>query len=97
MPTRRTITHDQPEDAPTGGLADRAVTERVAKVIALLRPMVQSDGGDLELLEVRSDGEVRVRLHGACIGCPSAALTLSMGIERNLKEQVPEVTRVICA
>ncbi len=97
IPTRRTMTHDRQEDPATSGAADRAVTERVAKVIAMLRPMVQADGGDLELLEVRSDGEVRVRLHGACIGCPSAAMTLSMGIERNLKEQIPEVTRVTCA
>lgn len=77
--------------------ASPVVTDRVAKVISLLRPMVQSDGGDIELLEVRADGEVLVRLHGACIGCPSAAMTLSMGIERNLKEQIPEVTRVTCA
>jgi Fe-S cluster biogenesis protein NfuA len=95
--TLRAISHDGSGNFSMSKAADRAVTERVAKVIAMLRPMVQSDGGDIELLEVLADGEVRVRLHGACIGCPSAAMTLSMGIERNLKEQVPEVTRVTCA
>jgi Fe-S cluster biogenesis protein NfuA len=59
--------------------------------------MVRGDGGDLELVDVGADGVVHVRLHGACIGCPSSAITLTMGIERNLKDQIPEVTRVVCA
>ena len=70
---------------------------RVAKVITTLRPFVQADGGDLELVDVDSQGVVHVKLHGACVGCPSASLTLTMGIERNLKDQIPEVTRVVCA
>ena len=70
--------------------------ERVASVIETLRPMAQSDGGDIELVDVDGDGIVTVRLLGACVGCPSATMTLTMGIERNLKDQVPEVTRVIC-
>lgn len=68
--------------------------ERVARIIERIRPAVQSDGGDVELVEVRPDGVVRLRLHGACVGCPSSQLTLTMGIERNLREYVPEVTRV---
>lgn len=71
--------------------------DRVATVLDTLRPMVRSDGGDIELLDVDADGVVRVRLHGACIGCPSSAITLALGIERNLKNQVPEVSRVVCA
>jgi len=70
--------------------------EEVAAVIRQLRPAVQSDGGDIELVEVCEDGVVKVRLHGACIGCPSAALTLKMGVERTLRENVPEVTQVVC-
>lgn len=76
--------------SPTASLRDA-----VAQVIAALRPMVQSDGGDLELVDVSEDGTVSVRLKGACIGCPSSAMTLSMGIERSLRDQVPGVTRVV--
>ncbi len=68
--------------------------DQVAKVIALIRPAVQSDGGDLELVEVTDEGVVRVRLHGACVGCPSSSITLKMGIERNLRAHVPGVTAV---
>ena len=69
--------------------------EKVQGVINLIRPAVQADGGDIELVNVMDDGEVQVRFHGACHGCPSANMTLQMGIERNVKERVPEVTRVI--
>ncbi len=73
------------------------LSERVATVLDRLRPMLQNDGGDIELLGVSDDGVVEVRLLGACIGCPSSSITLTLGIERNLKELVPEVTRVVCA
>lgn len=69
--------------------------QRIADVLELIRPSVQADGGDIELVDVGSDGVVSVRFHGACIGCPSSNLTLQMGIEANLRDQVPEVTRVI--
>lgn len=68
--------------------------ERVAKVIDLIRSAVQSDGGDLELVDITPGGVVQIRLHGACVGCPSSAMTLQMGVERNLKTHVPEVTGV---
>ena len=71
--------------------------ERVAAVLDRLRPMLHNDGGDIELLGVSDEGVVAVRLQGACIGCPSSTMTLTLGIERNLKELVPEVTRVVCA
>jgi len=71
-----------------------SVTERVGQVLDRIRPAVQADGGDIELLEVTDGGAVRVRLHGACVGCPSSSLTLKMGIERNLREHVPEVRSV---
>ena len=68
--------------------------ERVSRILDLIRPAVQSDGGDLELVEVTAQGVVRIRLHGACVGCPSSSMTLRMGIEQNLKEHVPEVRGV---
>jgi Fe-S cluster biogenesis protein NfuA len=77
-------------------LKDAATTlhEQVAGVLNLIRPAVQSDGGDIELVDVTSDGVVLVRLHGACVGCPSSTMTLQAGIERNLKQRVPGVTAV---
>ena len=74
-----------------------SLRERVAGVINALRPMAQADGGDIELVDIDADGVVRVRLLGACVGCPSSAMTLSMGIERALREQIPEVKRVVCS
>lgn len=70
------------------------VRERVEKVINLIRPAIQSDGGDVELIDLTPDGTVRIRLHGACVGCPSSQITLKVGIERNLKTHVPEVRKV---
>ncbi len=71
-----------------------SVTDRVQKVLALIRPAIQADGGDVELVEVTAEGVARIRLLGACIGCPSASVTLHVGIERNLRHHVPEITRV---
>ncbi|MEO1007973.1 MAG: NifU family protein [Planctomycetota bacterium] len=70
------------------------VRERVERVIEQIRPAIQADGGDVELVEVTAEGLVRIRLHGACVGCPSSTLTLQSGIERNLQQHVPEVTAV---
>ena len=71
------------------------VRERVQSVINLIRPAVQADGGDIELVDVTSEGVVQIRFHGACHGCPSSTMTLHMGIERNLREKVPEITQVV--
>lgn len=67
---------------------------RVQEVLDQIRPALQADGGDVELVEVTDDGIVRVSLVGACRGCPMSQLTLSNGVERVLKEQIPEVVRV---
>ncbi len=73
-----------------------ALTERVNEVIEKIRPAIQADGGDIELVEVdQSTGKVSIRFHGACRGCPMAALTLKVGVERHLKQQVPDVTEVV--
>lgn len=68
--------------------------ERVKAALDLIRPTLQADGGDVELVEVSDDGVVKVKLVGACRGCPMSQLTLTNGVERVLKEQVPEVVRV---
>ena len=68
--------------------------ERVEKVLDSIRPQLQADGGDIELVDVE-DRVVKVRLTGACRGCPMAAYTLQLGVERILKAQVPEVERVM--
>ncbi len=84
--------HANSSSAPQDHGSD--VKVRVEKVINLIRPAVQADGGDLELVGITPDGVVQIRLHGACVGCPSSTITLQMGIERNLKTHVPEVRSV---
>jgi Fe-S cluster biogenesis protein NfuA len=74
---------------------DKSIKDKVIEVIDGIRPMLQNDGGDIELVEVTADNSVKVRLQGACKGCPSAAITLKMGVERMLKQRVPEVKEVI--
>lgn len=74
-----------------------SVRERIERVLELIRPAVRADGGDLEFVDISPEGVVRIRLHGACVGCPSSSITLKMGIERNLRQHVPEVTRVDAA
>ncbi|MEO0081006.1 MAG: NifU family protein [candidate division WOR-3 bacterium] len=69
--------------------------EKVSRILAeQVRPGLQADGGDAELVEVTDDGVVRLRLTGACAGCPFAAMTLAIGVEATLKKNVPEVVRV---
>lgn len=76
--------------------ADTVLFKEVAEIIKQLRPAVQGDGGDLELVDVDDRGVVSVRLHGACIGCPSAAMTLKMGVEQTLKDRLPQISEVVC-
>jgi Fe-S cluster biogenesis protein NfuA len=67
--------------------------EQVEEALNEIRPYLQRDGGDVELVDVK-DGVVMVKLTGACHGCPMSQMTLTYGIERNLKEKIPEVVRV---
>lgn len=67
--------------------------EMVEKVLGEIRPNLQADGGDIELVDV-VDGVVKVRLKGACAGCPMSQMTLAMGVERVLKQRIPEVKKV---
>ncbi len=81
-------------NADTTSPAQPTLKERVERVLSLIRPAVQSDGGDLELVGITPEGVVQIRLHGACVGCPSSTMTLQLGIERNLKAHVPEIRTV---
>ncbi len=69
--------------------------EEVKKVLEMIRPALQADGGDVELVEVSDDGVVKVRLVGACGHCPMSTMTLKMGIEKTLKDKVPGVKEVV--
>jgi Fe-S cluster biogenesis protein NfuA len=71
------------------------VEEKVKKALEQIRPALQADGGDCELVEISQDGIVKLKLTGACQGCPMSTYTLKMGIERVLKSLVPEVKEVI--
>ena len=68
--------------------------DKVTETLDKIRPQLQADGGDVELIDV-SDGTVKVRLTGACAGCPMSTMTLKMGIEKILKRDVPEVKEVV--
>jgi Fe-S cluster biogenesis protein NfuA len=68
--------------------------EQVEESLDKIRPALQADGGGVELVDVSDEGVVSVRLTGACGGCPMSTMTLKMGIERTLRQQIPEVERV---
>lgn len=68
--------------------------EKIESALNDVRPSLQADGGNVELLDVSEDGKVKLRLQGACAGCPMSQMTLSTVIEKHLKRAVPEVTRV---
>jgi Fe-S cluster biogenesis protein NfuA len=80
---------------PNENGVEKTFEEKVAEVIEMVRPALQGHGGDVQLLGVDEDKSVRVRLQGACRGCPGATMTMKMGIERILKERVPEVKQVV--
>lgn len=71
--------------------------EKVQKALDKVRPSLQADGGDVELIDVSPEGVVTVKLTGACGGCPMSQMTLKMGIETALKEEVPEIKEVVAA
>ena len=71
--------------------------ETVQKVLDKIRPNLQADGGDVELVDVSDDGVVKVKLTGACHGCPMSQMTLKNGIERLLKQEIPTVKSVVSA
>ena len=91
MDTTETLQETAPEkDGPL--TIDRA---KVQEVLNMLRPYLQADGGDVELIDITSDGIVQLRLQGACGTCPSSTYTLKMGIEEQLKQYIPGITEVV--
>ena len=69
--------------------------EKVQKAIERIRPSLQADGGDVELIDVGDDGIVKVKLLGACLGCPMSQMTLKMGIQKYLQKEIPEIKDVV--
>jgi Fe-S cluster biogenesis protein NfuA len=78
-------------------MADKDLETRVTEALDQVRPSLQADGGDLEFVSLEDDGTVVVRLQGACGSCPLATMTLKDGVERYLKENIPEVKEVVQA
>jgi len=74
---------------------EETMKEKIEATLGRIRPSLQADGGDVELAEVTPNGTVKVKLTGACGGCPMSQMTLKMGIERTLKQEVPEVKEVV--
>ena len=75
----------------------KSIRERVSKALEKIRPYLQSDGGDIELMEVSDDLSVKVKLTGACHGCPFSMQTLKAGVEQAIMKEVPEIKRVVSA
>ena len=71
------------------------IKERVLKALERVRPYLQSDGGDISLVEITSDNIVKVKLQGACHGCPFSVQTLKAGVEQALIKEVPEINKVV--
>jgi Fe-S cluster biogenesis protein NfuA len=71
------------------------IKEKVMAALSGIRPALQADGGDIDLIDVSPDGIVKVRLTGACCGCPMSQVTLTRGVEDRLKSSVPEVKKVV--
>lgn len=84
----------QAKDKAAAAADKGSLRERVAKALEQVRPALAAHGGDVELVDVSADGTVKVRLLGHCCGCPHARMTLSEGIEVQLKAEVPEVKKV---
>ncbi|MEM6552807.1 MAG: NifU family protein [Planctomycetota bacterium] len=91
---------ENPTPAPTTAAQDLMditspeVHAQVRAILDRIRPAVQDDGGDLELVRITDEGVAQIRLHGACVGCPSSNMTLHMGVERYVREKVPQITGV---
>ena len=83
------------ENSDSGTENEKTFEEKVKEIIEEIRPNLQSHGGDIELVGIDEQKIVKVRLQGACSGCPGARITLKEGVERLLKEKVPEVKEVV--
>jgi len=73
----------------------KSFAEKVNEMIGQIRPMLQGHGGDIELVSIEEDNTVKVMLQGACAGCPGAKMTLKQGVEKLMKEKIPELKEVV--
>jgi len=76
---------------------NKIIKEKVVKALNRVRPYLQNDGGDIDLVEITDDLTVKVKLTGACHGCPFALQTLKAGVEQAIMQEVPEITKVVSA
>lgn len=76
-------------------MANREIKEKVVKVLEQVRPFLQADGGDIELIEITDDLTVKVKLTGACGSCPYSVQTLKMGVEQSIRKEVPQIKEVV--
>jgi len=74
---------------------EKTFHEKVEEMILVIKPMLAGHGGDIELVSVEEDNTVKVKLQGACSGCPGAAMTLKQGVEKLMKEKIPELKEVV--
>jgi Fe-S cluster biogenesis protein NfuA len=74
---------------------EKLMKQKIQEILETIRPALQADGGDVELVDVTDDGVVKVRLTGACGSCPMSTMTLKMGIERTLMQHLPEIKEVV--
>jgi len=94
MPMTPATGEHQGTTAAQDGQARVESVAEIRRLLELIRPAIQADGGDLEFVRLTEEGMVQVRLHGACVGCPSSAMTLQAGVARTLRERVTGVTGV---
>jgi Fe-S cluster biogenesis protein NfuA len=88
----------QVNNLKTNKMADlKIIKEKVVKALNRVRPYLQNDGGDIDLIEITDDLTVKVKLTGACHGCPFAMQTLKAGVEQAIMQEVPEITKVVSA
>lgn len=89
-----TVTETPVDSAAPAAAGSVDMMVRVQEVLDSVRPFLQADGGDCELVDITPEGVVQLRLHGACGSCPSSTYTLKLGIEEQLKQHVPGITSV---
>jgi Fe-S cluster biogenesis protein NfuA len=87
----------KPKSITINDMTETSIKDRVLKALERVRPYLQSDGGDIEFIDVSDDMTVKVKLTGACNGCPYSMQTLKAGVEQAIMKEVPEIRRVISA
>jgi Fe-S cluster biogenesis protein NfuA len=92
--TEETTLTPTAENTPQTGASEPISRDKVLEVLAMVRPFLQSDGGDVELVDITEDNIIQLRLQGACGHCPSSTYTLKMGIEEQMRQYIPQMKEV---